>query len=70
VTPWSNVTENRKRNAVAGGVGTGFVIDGALSDHPAVRVLGVTAGSAMLVSSAAIVKAFIDGNIERSIDPP
>ncbi len=84
VTPWSNVTEVRKRNAVkmvgspimlvaaaiAGGVGSAFVIDGVQSDHPAAAVLGVAAGTGMLVLSAVIVKAFIDGNIERRIDPP
>jgi len=84
VTPWSNVIEVRKRNAaralgspvmlvaagIAGGVGTAFVIDGATSDHPAVGALGIAAGTGMLVLGAAIVKAFIDGNIERRIDPP
>ncbi len=84
VTPWSNVTEVRKRNAtkmmgspfmllgaaIPAGVGTAFVIDGAGSDHSGVAVLGVAAGIGMLALSSAIVIAFIDGNIERRIDPP
>jgi len=84
VTPWSNVTEVRARNAtttmgspvmlvaaaLAGGIGTAFVIEGVTNDRPAVNVVSTAGGVAMLVLSAVIVKAFVDGNIERRIDPP
>lgn len=84
VTPWSNVTEIRARNGtretgsplvlvaagVAGFVGTAFLVGGLRSDRPAVEVLGTAGGVGILALSAVLVRIFIDGNIERRIDPP
>lgn len=83
-TPWSNVSEIRARNGtrgtssplilVAAGV-TGlvsalFLVGGLQSDRPAAEVLATAGGAGMLALSATLVKIFIDGNIERRIDPP
>jgi hypothetical protein len=84
VTPWSNVTEIRARNGpketgspiILGGaalttaVAAVFVVEGLRSPHPAVEVLGTAGGAGLLALSAVLVKLFVDGNIERRIDPP
>lgn len=84
VTPWSNVTEIRARNgpretgspfilagaALTTAVGGVFVVEGLRSPRPAVEVVGTAGGAGLLALSAALVKLFVDGNIERRIDPP
>ena len=83
-TPWSNVAEIRARNGpretgsplllaaagVTGLVGTVFLVGGLRSDRPAVEVLSTAGGAGLLALTAVIVKVFVDGNIERRIDPP